>query len=173
MCLSRFGNRNMILFCSELLGYLFCQPKLRNCQWQPGLSEFRNVLLRDLWLFAHPSSTYWRHGLSPSWDWPAFMHVALCVVHYFILQSVSLPNYFGLLLGLSWYFEVIFISSSWLCVCLMVFIYLFVCYQSHLLRDLWLFAHPPSTSVVHNVRPAGHIWPASSPHVARDVQQGK
>jgi len=25
-------------------------------------------------------------------------------------------------------------------------------------------------AVVHNVRPTGHIWPATSPHVARGVQ---
>ena len=31
----------------------------------------------------------------------------------------------------------------------------------------------PSTSVVHNVRPAGQIRPATSPEVARDVQQEK
>ena len=30
-----------------------------------------------------------------------------------------------------------------------------------------------SMAVVHNVRPAGHIRPATSPHVARDAQQEK
>ena len=30
-----------------------------------------------------------------------------------------------------------------------------------------------STTVVHNVRPAGHIRPATSPDVARDVHQEK
>jgi len=31
-------------------------------------------------------------------------------------------------------------------------------------------SHDPPIPVVHNVRPAGHIRPATSPDVARDVQ---